>query len=110
MAKSRVRESTREIAEEIERAILEQEQAELDAAVDDRAEEMKAFAISISPEDTGRYKDSFEIKKKTIDGLPARSLGNTDPIASLLEYGSIHNDEFAVLGRTAAQFGGTTDR
>jgi hypothetical protein len=111
MAKSRVRESTREIADEIERAIREQEAAQLEAAVDKQAEEMKAYAVSISPVDTGQYKKSFEISKvERSDGLPARSLSNTDPIAGLLEYGSIHNPEFAVLARTAHQFGGTVDR
>lgn len=110
MAKSRVRESDREIAEEIERAIREQADAELEEAVDERAEEMKAFAILISPEDTGQYKASFEINKvERPDGLPGRSLSNSDPIAGLLEYGSIHNEEFAVLARTAHQFGGSVD-
>lgn len=109
MARSRVRESTADIAEQIEAEVRKQERAELEAAVDARAEEMKAHAISISPEDSGEYKSKFEISKKTIDGLPARTLSNTDEIANLVEYGSIHNDEHAVLGRTAHQFGGTVD-
>jgi hypothetical protein len=110
MARSRVRESDREIANEIERAIREQEMAKLEEAVDERAEEMKTYAISISPVDTGHYVESFEIDKlERPDGLPGRVLKNTDEIANLVEYGSIHNDEHAVLTRTAHQFGGTMD-
>lgn len=110
MAKSRVRESTAEIAAEIERKIRKNERAKLDRAVLKRAKEMQAYAVSISPEDTGEYIDSFEIKRVTRDdGLPARSLSNTDPIANIIEYGSVDTPEFAVLGRTAHAFGGTVD-
>lgn len=108
MARSRVRESTREIADEIERAIREQEQATLERAVDDRADEMRAYAVSISPEHTGKYKASFEIDKvERDDGLPGRKLVNTDPIANIIEYGTNDTPEFAVMGRTAEAFGGT---
>jgi hypothetical protein len=111
MARSRVRESEAEIAEQIKAAIREQEYAQIEAAVDERADEMRDYAVSISPEDTGQYKDSFEIDKGTTDdGLPTRTLKNTDPIANIIEYGSEDTPEFAVLTRTATQFGGTTDR
>lgn len=111
MARSRVRESDREIADQIEAAIREQEAAELEDAVDEQAEAMRAYAISISPEDTGHYKESFEIDKvERPDGLPGRVLKNTDPIANIIEYGTEDTPEFAVLTRTANHFGGTTDR
>lgn len=108
MARSRVRESDAEIARQIEAAIKEQDQAELVAAVDVRAEEMKTYAESISPEHTGKYKSSFEIRKEDRDdGLPGRMLVNTDEIANIIEYGSNDTPEFAVMGRTAEAFGGT---
>jgi hypothetical protein len=109
MAKSRVRESTSEIADEIERKIRKNERAKLDRAVLKRAKEMQAYAVSISPEDTGEYIDSFEINRVDRDGLPGRSLSNTDPIANIIEYGSNDTPEFGVLGRTAHAFGGTVD-
>jgi hypothetical protein len=110
MARGKVRESAREIAAEIERAIQEQARAELEAAVDERVGEMKSYAISISPEDSGHYKESFEVEKiEREDGLPGRRLSNTDEIANLIEYGTVDTPEFAVLGRTAAQFDGSID-
>jgi hypothetical protein len=110
MARSRVRESTADIAEQIEAAIRKQEAEQIEEAVDERVEEMRDYAVSISPEDSGEYKESFRIDRGRRDGLPTRTLKNVDPIANLVEYGSIHNPEFAVLGRTAHQFGGTTDK
>jgi hypothetical protein len=75
-----------------------------------RAEEMKTYAMSISPEDTGQYKDSVRDQQGRTPRRPARALTvQHDPIAGLLEYGSIHNPEFAVLARTAHQFGGSVD-
>ena len=109
MAKSRVRESTSEIAAEIERKIRKNERAKLDRAVLKQAKEMQAYAVSISPEDTGEYVESFEINRVDRDGLPGRSLSNTDDKAALLEYGTVDTPEFAVLGRTAHHFGGTVD-
>lgn len=113
MARSRVRESDAEIARQIEAAIKEQDRAELVAAVDARAEEMKTYAESISPVSTssdhpGRYRESFEVTKKDDqDGLPSRTLRNNDLVANLVEYGSVNNEEYAVLARTAETFGGS---
>lgn len=109
MARSKVRESTADIAAQIEAAVREQERLQLEDAVDDQAERMRAYAVSISPEDTGEYKSSFEIDRGTRDGLPTRTLKNVDPIANIIEYGSEDTREFAVLQRTATQFGGTVD-
>jgi hypothetical protein len=109
MAKSRVRQSTNEIADEIARKIRKNERAKLDRAVAKQAKAMQAYAVSISPEDTGEYVESFEINRVDRDGLPGRSLTNTDDKASLLEYGTVDTPEFAVLGRTAHHFGGTVD-
>ncbi len=121
MTESQVRESTSDIADQIEAAIREQEEArqQIDDAMDVRAEEMKAFAESISPvyvekphkdRVPGRYKASFELSKGERDGMPTRKLTNTDPIANLVEYGSVHNPEHAVMARTAEEFGGTHHR
>jgi hypothetical protein len=121
MAKSEVRESTSDIADQIEAAIREQEEGrrEIEDALDERAHEMKAYAESISPvyvghprhdRVPGRYKASFELSSGERDGMPTRSLGNTDEIANLVEYGSVHNPEHAVLARTAEEFGGTHHR
>jgi hypothetical protein len=106
MARSRVRESVAEIARQIEAAVREQADDEIELAVDEQAHAMKTYAESISPVHTGHYADSFEIDKGTRDGLPTRTLKNTDDIANLVEYGSVHNAEHAVLGRTAEAFGG----
>lgn len=110
MTHSRVRESTAEIADQIKAAIREQERERIELAVDERAEQMRDYAISISPEDSGEYKSKFEIEKKVVDDLPARTLTNTDDKAGLLEYGTQDTPEFAVLTRTAGHFGGATDR
>lgn len=110
MARSKVRESTADIAAEIEAAVIKQERRQLKRAVKAQATEMKTYAVSISPEYSGEYKASFEIDEfDRPDGLPGATLKNTDPIANLVEYGSIHNDEHAVLARTAHQFGGSVD-
>jgi hypothetical protein len=110
MARSRVRESDAEIAAQIKVAITKQERRQLKRAVKAQANEMKAFAQSISPVDTGQYVDSFKVDEfDRDDGLPGATLKNTDKIANLVEYGSIHNDEYAVLARTAHEFGGTVD-
>jgi hypothetical protein len=109
-SKSRVRESTADIAEQIKAAVKEQQHEALVAAVDERVHAMKAYAESISPEDSkdpnypGRYRDSFDISEHDVDGWPGRTLGNHDEIANLVEYGSINNREHAVLGRTAEAF------
>ena len=96
-----------DITDEIEKAVIEQEHRLLEAAVDEYAERMRAYAISISPEDSGEYKESFEITKvDRPDGLPGRSLTNTDPKAHLIEYGTERTPEFAVLARTAEHFRG----
>lgn len=106
MARSRVHESDAEIAAQIEAAVKEQERAQLEAAVDMTAEGMRDLAISFTPEDTGRAKSSFEIDKGERDGLPTRTLKNTDPIFNLIEYGSIHNEESAPLRRAAEAYEG----
>lgn len=105
MAQGGVRESANQIADEMRAAILAQDRAELEDAVDERAEEMRDYAISISPEDSGEYKSSFEIEEvQRPDGLPGRRLTNTDDKAHLIEFGSVHNPEFAVMTKTAAHF------
>lgn len=110
MARSKVRESVADIAAEIEAAVTKQERRQLKRAVKKQASEMKAYAESISPVETGEYKDSFEVDEfDRPDGLPGATLKNTDPIANIIEYGSNDTPEFGVLGRTAHQFGGSVD-
>ena len=110
MAQGGVRESAQQIADEMRAAILAQERAEIEQIVDNRIEEMRDYALTLSPEDSGEYKNSFEIEKSTgPDGLPRRTLRNTDDKANLIEYGSIHNPEFAVLTKTEAHFSQRSD-
>lgn len=105
MARSRVRESASEIARQL-KTEAKKERARLEREVDELAGQMRDYAVSISPEDTGEYKDSFAITKTTQDGLPARTLSNTDEIANIIEYGSEDTEEYAVLRRTEEHFRG----
>lgn len=103
----KVEESAKEIAAQIEAAIREQEKTAIEAAVDETALRMRSYAEAISPVDTGEYSNSFAITKGVRDGLPTRTLSNTDPIAALIEFGTDRTPEFAVLAKTAAEFNGT---
>lgn len=62
-------------------------------AMVDRAEQVKAYAISISPQgDTGRYRESFKIYRNRVlasGGIRAIArLYNEAPYAAAVEYGT----------------------
>lgn len=101
-------------ANEIEREIRRQLRAKGPAEVERKAEptfrDVKGYAESISPVESGEYKRSFRMtRKRGKDDMPARRLTNIDDKANIIEYGSVDTPEFAVIARTAAHFGGTPD-
>lgn len=66
------------------------------------AEQIKAVAEAISPEETGRYKASFRINSGVMDihGMRAYAeVENTAPYALHVEYGDGHTPRHRVLGR-----------
>jgi hypothetical protein len=85
-------------------------QAEIDAHLDgdpdiiegklELAEEAVDFAKSISPGDSGDYRDGIVARRH------GRGVGIyfTDPKSNLVEFGSIHNPEYAVRARTEEHF------
>jgi hypothetical protein len=92
-------------SDEIHRAMQEQEVIE---GMLELAEEAAAFWRSIAPvgdasdPHAGQYRDSIEvqqIEKKVY-------VVTEDPIANLIEYGSVHNPEYACRARTEDQFQG----
>lgn len=60
------------------------------------------FAKSISPEDTGEYKDGIEARK---NGTGV-GIYFTDPKSNLIEYGSEHSPAYAIRARTIEEFNG----
>jgi HK97 gp10 family phage protein len=66
------------------------------AAVQDAAEQGRVFARSIAPVDTGRYRDSIEVRK---DGDEAEIV-STVGYAAYLEYGTRHREGQHIFGRT----------
>jgi hypothetical protein len=85
-------------------------QAEIDAHLEDDpdiiqgklelAEEAVEYAKSISPVDSGDYRDGIKARRH------GRGVGIywTDPKSNLIEDGSIHNPEYAVQRRTEEHF------
>lgn len=55
-----------------------------------------------SPEDSGAYKESVEVKKPASGG--AGKVGTSIGYAHILEYGSVDTPEFSPRGRTEAYF------
>lgn len=101
---------------DLEREI--QGSAEVRRAQIAKAEEMAAYAKSIAPKDTGNYAAQIEVKKK---GRKVR-VGAMAWYSHFIEYGTgpdtkegspfgpnTETPEFAVMARTAAAFGGTSD-
>jgi hypothetical protein len=76
--------------------------AEIHAAEVELAHKAADYWRSISPVDTGTYRDSVHVKT---DGGKVE-VGSDDPIANLIEYGSIHNPEFAPRAKTQEHFNG----
>lgn len=73
-----------------------------EARIEFARNEVVPYAKSLAPVDTGTFVDSIGVDVKRNDV----KVGSDDEIANLLEYGSEHNEEFAVFARTAAHFGG----
>ncbi|MEV5429108.1 HK97-gp10 family putative phage morphogenesis protein [Streptomyces sp. NPDC052701] len=65
-------------------------------AVQDTAERGRDFARSIAPVDTGRYRDSIEVRK---DGDGAEIVSDVD-YAAHVEYGTRHMEGQHIFGRT----------
>ncbi|MER6112426.1 HK97-gp10 family putative phage morphogenesis protein [Streptomyces hirsutus] len=65
-------------------------------AVQDTAERGRDFARSIAPVDTGRYRDSIEVRE---DGDEAEIVSGVD-YADDLEYGTRHMEGQHIFGRT----------
>lgn len=103
--------SVNEIEREIRRQLREKGPAEVERKAEPTFREIKAYAESISPVESGEYKRSFRMtRKRGKDDMPARRLRNIDGKANMIEDGTVDTPEFAVLARTAAHFGGTPDR
>ncbi|MFE6627351.1 HK97-gp10 family putative phage morphogenesis protein [Streptomyces rochei] len=66
------------------------------AAVQDAAGRGRDFARSIAPVDTGRYRDSIEVRK---DGEEAEIVSDVD-YAIYVEYGTRHTEGQHIFGRT----------
>lgn len=64
------------------------------------AEEAADYWRSISPEESGTYKDSIEVVQSGTDVAVVAQ----DPKANLIEFGSIHNPEYACRARTEEYF------
>lgn len=64
------------------------------------AEEAAEYARSIAPENTGAYRDSIVVEQSGSNVYVAFN----DPAAHLVEYGSEHNQEYAVRARTEEHF------
>jgi HK97 gp10 family phage protein len=65
-------------------------------AVQDTAARGRDFAHSIAPVDTGRYRDSIEVRK---DGDGAEIVSDID-YAAFVEYGTRHMESQHIFGRT----------
>ena len=118
---SNVRESQAEIEAEIRRKITAS--AEVRKGTEQQALLVAETARSLAPVDEGDYRDSIEVEKKfgaTPDGMPTKRVISRDWKAHFIEYGTgpdtkegskfgkdTPTPEFAVVGRTAAMFGGT---
>jgi hypothetical protein len=67
----------------------------MEALLDAKADEAKREAESVAPDHTGYYHERFTLSKIG----NRRRLGNTDPFAHLVEWGSIHNPAYSPLRR-----------
>lgn len=118
-SRSRVRESTSSIEEEIRTKI--RAQGELTVKTREFAEEVLAHARSISPVETGAYAAAWHIENRPpLNGWPRFAVINRHWTAHFIEFGTgkdtkpgspfgpdTPTPEFAVAAKTAAFFGGT---
>ncbi len=113
-------------ASELEREILRQvrDQAELTAEGREKAGDVKDFAQSISPIDSGEYAGAWHVEsrvRKTAAGMPAFRITNDSPIAEIVEDGTGpaakrnprkqggSSPAHKVRAKTAAHFNGTEE-
>jgi len=80
----------------------EMNSAEVLEAKIELAEKAAAYWRRISPEDTGEYIDSIEVR---VDGNDV-SVGSDDDKAHYIEYGTEDTPEFAPRAKTQARFAG----
>ena len=86
---------------------------EMIRAMESVAEDMKSAATAISPEQTGDYKSRFKVMSGTWPAggggpmVAVAHLTNDSGHASEVEYGNQKVKRHRVLGKVAAQFGGT---
>lgn len=94
--------------------------AELVAKSREGAEDVKDFAVSISPVETGEYAGAWHVedRMRRVDGMPAYRVTNDDPKAEMIEDGTGQHHprrqggsspEHAIRAKTAARFGGTEE-
>lgn len=80
--------------------------ADVQAGLDELANEVKAYWQGIAPVDTGEYAANTRIRKmRAKDGTPMRRVSNLDPAAHIIEYGSNDTKKFAVRARVGTHFG-----
>lgn len=108
---ARVRETTSQIQREIEEAI--RRQANLEAHVQEFAEEVRDHARREAPVRTGAYAAGIKVRKgKPKRGLPTRQVVATDFKSHWIEFGTGEpgpTKEHAPMGKTAHHYGGTLD-
>lgn len=86
---------------------------EMIRAMESVAADMKSAAVAISPEQTGDYKSRFKVTSGTWPAggggpeVAVAHLENTSGHAAPVEYGNKIVKRHRVLGKVAAQFGGT---
>lgn len=119
-SRSRVRESTSQIEEELRSKI--RGQAELVTETRELAEKVREHWRTLAPVDTGAYAASIQIEpRSSVDGLPRFAVITRYWTAHFIEFGTgpdapgsesrfgpdTPTPEFAPAAKTAAYFGGT---
>lgn len=112
--------SITDIEREIRRQAREADELRVQGRAD--AEEIKDYAVEISPVVSGEYAGAWHIEPRSpVDGMPAWKLINDSEIAEKVEFGTgpaaDHNarpqggssPEHAIRAKTAAHFAGTEE-
>ncbi|AEK09624.1 hypothetical protein PBI_MOZY_10 [Mycobacterium phage Mozy] len=79
---------------------------EVNQGVNEFMDEVAAAWKQNSPVASGDYRDLVQVTERSTNKGRGK-VGATDPQAHLVEFGSVHNDEYAPAQKTAKQFGGT---
>lgn len=74
--------------------------SDMAATMRDVGERAADFAASVSPRDTGDYAASFVVDVEDVDGRATAVVGNTDPGAAAIEWGTSDSTGHHVLTRT----------